>query len=103
MVKMDPVKITVLRKVKIDDLFDEYAAEGFESECPMFEVGQEFIAKEDYVPEGFCRWAWADIFRDVVCLSGGGNYSHIKQKGVMVSGCTGGFRSVIFKLERMPE
>jgi uncharacterized repeat protein (TIGR04076 family) len=100
---MDPVKITVLRKLRIEDLFDEYADEDFESECPIFNVGDEFVAREDFVPEGFCRWAWADIFRDVVCLSGGGNYSHIRRKGVMISGCTGGLRSVIFKLERMRE
>lgn len=98
-----PVKITVLKKLKIEDLFDEYAAEDFESECPLFKVGDEFIAREDVVPEGFCRWAWADIFRDVICLSCGGDYSHIKQKGVMISGCTGGLRSVIFKLERIQE
>ena len=101
--KTSPVKITVVKKLTVEDLFDKHAAESFKSECPLFQVGEEFIATDNLVPEGFCGWAWADIFRDVVCLSGGGNYPHIKQKGTMISGCTGGIRSVIFKLERTQE
>jgi uncharacterized repeat protein (TIGR04076 family) len=97
-----PVKITVVKLVRTG-LCEEYGL-NVSPDCPRFKVGDEFLMKADpYIdmPEGFCSWAWADIQRDVVHLSLGGDIPWVRQKGTMISCCTDGFRPVIFKLERM--
>ena len=69
-------KITVVRKLKLDDVAREYGQirPGTESgdfipDCPFFQEGQEFIVvtggDQDCKPAGFCDWAWADIWTDV--------------------------------------
>lgn len=97
------VKITVLEKVKTGKVFDKYA-HNVEEECPMFDIGHEFVVEENQkMPEGFCSWAWADIHRDIEVLMFGGNFPWINDEGVMISSCTDGLRPVIFKLERIQE
>lgn len=98
------VRITVLRKLRVDEVFQKYAKDE-EPDCPILEVGDVFEVKPEEIemPEGFCSWAWADIHRDVVHLALGGDFAWIKQKGTMISCCTDGLRPVIFKLERIEE
>ena len=95
------VKITVLKKIRTDEIFEEYASEIAKSVCPSVKEGVEYVSKNMNIPEGFCGWAWADIQRDVAHLSLGGDFPWIKEKGEMVSCCTDGLRPVIFKLERV--
>jgi uncharacterized repeat protein (TIGR04076 family) len=94
------VKITVMKRLSNEDLIERYAV-GVEPLCDIFQEGQDFISKDLNPPDGFCPWAWCDIRKDVVALALGGNYPSMKDKGVMITCCTDGFRPVIFKLEKI--
>jgi uncharacterized repeat protein (TIGR04076 family) len=98
------VKITVLKKLKTDEVFEKYANKsgGMTPECTAMKDGVEYVSKRMAMPEGFCSWAWADIQRDVIHLGLGGEFPWVKEKGVMISACTDGLRPVVFKLERVP-
>ena len=100
---MAKVKITVVKKINIKDMFGDNPPVTFtgEPECDALELGQEFIVEEVNCPSGFCAWAFADIQRDIAHLTFDGNYPWIKEKGVMLSSCTDGCRPVVFKLERI--
>lgn len=63
------VKISVLKKLDVGEIHEEFAAEKTPRICHRFKIGQEFVAKGMQMPDGFCSWAWADIQRDVVHLS----------------------------------
>lgn len=95
------VKITVLKKLETGEVFEEYAGELAKPSCAAVKVGDDFVSKNISIPEGFCSWAWADIQRDVVHLSLGGEFPWMKEKGTMISCCTDGLRPVLFKLERL--
>ncbi len=104
---MKKVKITVVRKMYIEDLALEYGVEGLTS-CPMFKENQIFYA--DYAkPEGFCDEAWKAIYQYVFALAhGAGNQTFyyndwIKTPGVAICSCNDGLRPVIFKLESTDE
>ena len=96
------VKITVLKRLSTKEIFGDSPPMGQAVEpCEMFKVGQEFISGEDgRMPEGFCHWAWNDLYKSVTTLRFGGNYPR-KEKGTSISCCTDGFRPVIFKVERI--
>lgn len=66
--KMKRVKITVLRKEFYPEYADEYLTQGQSvGPCPLLEVGDEFIFEGSAkMPEGFCPWAWIDIYRSAV-------------------------------------
>ena len=66
-------KITVVRKLKLDDVAKEYGqirpgteTGDFIPDCPFFNEGDEFVVvtggDTDCTPAGFCDWAWADIW-----------------------------------------
>jgi uncharacterized repeat protein (TIGR04076 family) len=95
------VNITVIKKLETGEIFEEYAGEQAKPSCDAVKVGDEFVSKNMSMPAGFCSWAWADIQRDVVHLSLGGEFPWMKEKGVMISCCTDGLRPVLFKLERL--
>lgn len=104
---MKKCKITVLRKMFVEDLVKEYGVENLSS-CPMFKEGQVFYA--DYAkPENFCDEAWKAIYQYVFALSNGaGNElfyygDWIKKKGVAICSCNDGLRPVIFKIEKTDE
>jgi len=102
MVNIYPVRITVVKKLNTGEVREKYG-KNVEAECPLWQVGREFIAKDLAMPTDFCSWAWADIQRDVAHLGLGGDFPWIKNKGIMVSCCTDGLRPVIFKLERVEQ
>ncbi|MHA1187160.1 MAG: TIGR04076 family protein [Candidatus Heimdallarchaeota archaeon] len=52
------------------------------------------------MPEGFCMWAWRDLYKDLSVLFFGGNFWR-KEKGTIHSSCTDGRKPVVFKLERI--
>jgi uncharacterized repeat protein (TIGR04076 family) len=97
---MANVKITVVKKVKGEDLRLKYNIPG-EEECPKFGLGDEFISKGSEMPEGFCDWAWGDIRKDVAVLAYGGNFPWIKEKGLKFVCCGTGLHPVVFKLKRI--
>lgn len=98
---MATYKITVVRRMLNQDLIDQYANSRITSACTRFADGQEFVCTDLNMPPGFCHWAWADIQRDAMIISMGGNMPWVKQPGVQIAACSDGFRPVIFKIERV--
>ena len=97
---MSKLKITVLKKTFYQDLADEYAQPDAPP-CPYFAEGQEFIVERVEKPEGFCTWAWHDIYPAVTGVRFGGNYPWIKKEGLIYSCCSDGVRRVFFNIERL--
>jgi len=93
------VRITVLRRLRLDDLLGRYATHIW-SPCERLSEGQEFISRHANMPESFCSWAWGDIHKYVLTLARGGNLLGSKP-GVTVACCSDGYRPVIFLLERI--
>ena len=100
-------KITVLKKELNEKLVEEYCQNEITS-CPTFEEGQEFIVGFSK-PDGFCDWAWNDIYRFVAVLLAGGNFSRdnfegwMKDDKTMIACCTDAIRPVTFKIERVDD
>lgn len=103
MVGSSRVKITVLKKTDSKQIFGDNPPMGQAIEaCTVFKEDQEFIVGEDGgMPEGFCHWAWNDIYKTVITLMFGGNFPFMKEEGTAVSCCTDGLRPVIFELRRI--
>ena len=103
MVESSRVKITVVKKTDSKQIFGVNPPMGQSIEaCTVFKEGQEFIVGEDGgMPEGFCHWAWNDIYKIVITLMFGGNFPFMKEEGTSVSCCTDGLRPVIFELRRI--
>jgi uncharacterized repeat protein (TIGR04076 family) len=80
---------------------DGGAAPDFEPVCPLFEVGDTFIADVAGPPEGFCPAAFDDLYRYISGLRFGANYPWMARAGTATACCTDGLRPVIFFLERM--
>jgi len=103
---MARVKITVLKRIDPKAVFGEEVpinpTTGKEFEvCERFEEGQEFIVEETGErPDGFCAWAWHDVYKDMSVLKFGGNFPWVEE-GEMVTCCTDGIRPVSFKLKRL--
>ena len=103
---MKKVRITVLRKEFYPEYADEYLTEGQSvGPCPLLEVGDEFIFEGSAkMPEGFCPWAWTDIFRSVSAVSSGSsNKPWTKKDGQTIVCCTDGVRPVVFCVEAFGE
>lgn len=98
-------KITVLKKNLDSELAREYCQNEVTA-CPAFSEEQEFIGGFEK-PEGFCDWAWNDIYRFVAVLLSGGNFSKdifegwMKDDKIMIACCTDAIRPVTFKIERI--
>ena len=99
-----PVKITVLKKTFYPELADEYLAEGRAAgPCPILEEGQTFRYEGGAkMPDGFCPWAWIDIYGACSTLNAGGfDNQWYKHGDIRVQCCTDGVRPVLFLLEAM--
>ena len=100
--RMQKVKITVMKMTCYPDLMDRYE-NPIEHACDM-QVGQVFVARGGEKPEGFCDSAWETVSAFVKELArGGGNFydGWMKNpKSAMIS-CNDGFRPVSFLLEAM--
>jgi uncharacterized repeat protein (TIGR04076 family) len=102
---MKKCKITVLKRTINQDLAQEYIAMPV-GPCESFTEGQEFVFTPIMDrPQGFCDWAWNDIYKTVISLARGGNFSDglfqnwMKDSHSMITCCTDGIRPVIFKVE----
>ena len=98
---MKKVRITVLRKQLYRDLAREYLTDSRDIECDFFAEGDSFLYTGGAVmPEGFCPWAWVDIYRSVSALANGATCApYMKRDGVTLACCTDGMRPVTFLLE----
>ena len=72
--------------------------------CPIFREGQTFLYQLGGagVPEGFCDWAWNDIFKDILAVCSRAAMVPPEQHGDVEPAytcCTDGTRPVIFKIE----
>ncbi|WP_170075738.1 TIGR04076 family protein [Paraclostridium dentum] len=99
--KYSDIKITILKKLKVNDIFVEYAKENMPLVCAKGEVGDEFISKNCEMPERFCKGAWSGLKRKVEFLASGNNSPYVKQDGVAIHSCNDGLHPVIYKLERI--
>ena len=99
---MTDVRITVLRKQLYEDLAIRFLNQPpCQCACDFFQEGDTFLYTGGAeMPDGFCPWAWIDIYRSVSALSCGATYTpwH-KQEGTEVVCCTDGIRPVTFLLE----
>ena len=103
---MKRVKITVLRKELYPDFADEYLTEGREAgPCALLNVGDSFVFEGGaQMPEGFCPWAWIDIYHNVTSVAAGGTYKPWNRKdGQTIVCCTDGIRPVVFRVETFGE
>ena len=101
---MNKVKISVLKKEFYPELADKYITDGKNiGSCPFYDTGDEFIYEGGAeMPEGFCPWAWIDIYRGVSSVSAGGTYTPWNiHEGTQILCCTDGVRPVIFKIEAL--
>ena len=101
---MKPVKITVIKKLFFPELADAYLSEGSAvGPCPLLHAGDVFIFEgEARMPEGFCPWAWIDIYRGVAALSAGATYAPWNSRdGEQILCCTDGVRPVVFRIEAL--
>jgi uncharacterized repeat protein (TIGR04076 family) len=104
---MHKVKITVLRTSVNRDLVelhvDRERARTL-GPCDVLKEGQEFVTDViGGMPEGFCAWAWADLYKVLVAYMAGGDFGEwTHEDGTMIACCTDGERPVYFKLEKLP-
>ncbi len=101
---MKKVKITVMKKVKHDDLIEEYE-NPLEHPCDV-EVGDVYIANGWQKPDDFCDSAWESISSFVMALSCGASDFYdgwMKNKKSAMISCNDGFRPVSFLLETLNE
>lgn len=98
------VKITVLKKEFYKDYAEEYLTSGaLAGSCPELEIGDEFIYEGGAkMPDGFCPYAWQDIYSSISVLSGSKNLDNTwyKNSKTKIICCTDGVRPVVFKLEQ---
>ena len=97
---MKKCKITVMRMARYDDLMAQYE-NPISHACDM-EEGQTFIANGWEMPEGFCPWAWVDIYTNLSALAAGGTYTPWNNtRGETIACCTDGIRPVSFELKAL--
>ncbi len=99
-------KITVLQTTFNKELVDQYVAEKRKATLGPYEVfkpGQEFITDVfGSIPEGFCPWAWDDLYKDLVGFATGGNFGFWYQDpNSIIACCTDGTRPVLFRIEKI--
>lgn len=101
---MKKVRITVMRKVRHDDLIEKYE-NPIEHACDI-EEGQVYVADGWSKPEGFCDSAWETISPFVMTLAHGGEDFYdgwMKNKKSAMISCNDGFRPVSFLLETVED
>jgi uncharacterized repeat protein (TIGR04076 family) len=99
------VKVTVIKTFIPEDVFGhELSLPTGERihKCEYFKEGQEFVVDTVMkMPEGFCTWAWYDLYKDISVLSFGGGST--MGPGLQFTACSDGKRPVCFRLERLDE
>ena len=99
----EKVMISVIRKFHPKEVFgDEYQkfSGKVTKECTNFKIGEKILIEHGQIPEGFCVWAWRDIYKDLSVLRFGGKFNH-PEPGVIYTSSSDGRKPVVFKLERL--
>lgn len=99
--KQRKVRIRVLRCHLDRALAAAYLAAGEEQwPCPFMREGQAFqYGGQAVMPEGFCPWAWQDIYKSVHALHQGATMAPWNNRdGQSIVCCTDGIRPVVFQL-----
>lgn len=95
------VRITILRKLQVEDIYREYARTMQSTVCPKGEEGLSYISHDGEMPEGFCPGAWEGLVKKVGFLREGKDSPYVRQAGVAIHCCNDGLHPVVFKLERV--
>ncbi|OOP74336.1 TIGR04076 family protein [Clostridium beijerinckii] len=95
------VKITILKKLKVEDIHREYAKSKLPVVCAKGQEGDEFISKNCQISDKFCQGAWEGLKSKVALLASGDNSPYTRQDGIGIHSCNDGLHPVIFKLERL--
>ena len=103
---MAKCKITVLKTSFNKEYVDAYVEHDRKinlGPCEVFHEGQEFITDAVVgMPQGFCAWAWDDIYKVVVSFYAGGQFGMwYEKKNEIIACCTDGTRPVYFKIESL--
>ena len=101
---MKKCRITVMKKVRHDDLIEKYE-NPISHACDM-QVGQVFVANGWEKPEGLCQSAWDSMSPFVMTLAHGGADLYegwMKNKKSAMISCNDGFRPVSFYIEALEE
>jgi len=106
--KKHPIKVTVLKTMKIGDIFEQSVEEQVSHApecCARLQEGQTFLINENGDCAGTfpCNWAWNDLYPVITAMQTGGHFVMKKRRGIQYSCCTDGTMPVIFKLEYLPE
>ncbi len=99
-------KITVIRKSFNKDFVDLYVEKERRKTlgtCEVFTEGQVFVVDPwAGLPQGFCPWAWDDIYKVLVGFGANGNFGMWVEGGnTIIACCTDGTRPVYFKIEKI--
>ncbi len=95
-------RITVLKRMDNRRIQEQERIGGASGPCDAFEVGASYVAGWE-IPEGFCSFAWADIYNDVGMIQCGGSPGYIGPAHTMISCCRDALCPVVFKIERLGE
>ena len=73
--------------------------------CDMLVEGQTFETDAvQGMPEGFCPWAWNDIYKVIVAYFADGDFRMWTQGGDRILACcSDGTRPVYFEIEKLAE
>ncbi|MFW9923602.1 MAG: TIGR04076 family protein, partial [Candidatus Thorarchaeota archaeon] len=77
---MTKLKITVVKRFGPEDVFGtdhniRQLSGELVQKCSHFNEGDEIIVDHiEKYPEGFCMWAWRDLYKDMSVLFFGGNF-----------------------------
>ena len=98
------VKVTIQKKVDPSYIFDgkvpNQPGKGRSYMiCPLDEKKEWIVEKDGKMPEGFCSWAWRDLYKDLAVLRHGGGFEDWVELPYMFTSCSDGIRPVSFKLE----
>ena len=98
------VRITVLKKEFYPEIADAYLTAGREAgPCPILNEGDSFVyAGGAVMPEGFCPWAWTELYSKVNAMAGRVENNWYKPN-VSIGCCSDGVRPVVFCLKGLNE
>ncbi len=97
-----PVRITVLKKLEMPDLYADYAnRDKTHITCENQALGKEFISYNAERPDGFCNRAWNAFYDKVKLLAAGKDSPWVNKAGIEIVSCPDGLHPVICKLERL--
>jgi uncharacterized repeat protein (TIGR04076 family) len=105
---MPKCKITVLERSFRKDYVDQYVEVERRKTlgpCEVFHEGQTFLVDGvSGLPQGFCPWAWDDIYKVIITFYANGKFDMWTQGGeTIIACCSDGTRPVYFKIEKVGE